>query len=382
MQCVSQRYLLNLPSSIHCILFTVNLFTVMQLHITTYGTYLHVKDAMFDIRRRGDDGKVTSVAKYSADKVTHILLATGTSLSTNAVKLAMRHNVDLVFIEQQGDPIGRVWHAKLGSTTKIRKRQLEASLGLEGLRWTRAWLLTKLDNQTSFVRNLKKHRAQHSDFLDDKLTRLEALALSVSTLAAPEYRTTGDRVTCVADVADSLRGLEGTAGRLYFETMSYVLPADYQFSGRSSRPAQDAFNAFLNYAYGMLYGKVEKTLMVAGLDPYLGFLHRDDYNQLSMVYDFIEPYRGWADEVVFRLFSAKKVNKAHVGEVSGSKNGYSLNADGKALLVNAFNEFLDNDPVRYRGRNLVRSHCMQYDAHQFANELIGKPGGSPDEIKL
>ncbi|TAE21060.1 MAG: CRISPR-associated endonuclease Cas1 [Cytophagales bacterium] len=354
----------------------------MQLHITTYGTYLHVKDAMFDIKRRGEDGRVVSVATYSAEKVTHILLATGTSLSTDAVRLAMRHNVDLVFIEQQGDPIGRVWHAKLGSTTKIRKRQLEASLGAEGLRWTKTWLLAKLDNQAGLIRGLKKHRPQHADYLDDKLIRLEALGLSIRSL---------DGLT-VGAVADSLRGLEGTAGRLYFETLSYVLPRDYQFNGRSSRPAQDGFNAFLNYAYGILYSRVEKTLMVAGLDPYVGFLHRDDYNQLSMVYDFIEPYRGWADEVVFRLFSGKKVNirdpdRAHISAVSGNKNGvaaggYSLNAEGKKLLVDALNEFWDNDPIRYRGRNLTRSHCMQLDAHSFANELIGKTGGAPELEKL
>ncbi|MEZ0539530.1 CRISPR-associated endonuclease Cas1 [Fibrella arboris] len=357
----------------------------MQLHITTYGTYLHVKDAMFDVRRKGDDGKVMS-ATYSAEKVTHVLLATGTSLSTDAVKLAMRFNVDIVFLERDGDPIGRVWHAKLGSTTKIRKRQLEASLGADGLRWTRTWLLAKLDNQAGLIRSMKKHRPQHTDYLDDKLLRIDALALSINTLATPAGRT-----PCVADVADTLRGLEGTAGRLYFETLSYVLPKEYQFTGRSSRPARDAFNAFLNYAYGMLYGKVEKTLMLAGLDPYVGFMHRDDYNQLSMVYDFIEPYRSFADEVVFRLFTGKKVNKSHVSDVSGTRSvggegaagvGYSLNADGKALLVNAFNEFLDNDPIRYRGRNLTRSHCIQLDAHQFANELIGKTGGAPDLLTL
>lgn len=353
----------------------------MQLHITTYGTYLHVKDQMFDVRRKGEDGKLIR-ATYSAEKVTHVLLATGTSLSTDAVKLAMRFNVDIVFLERDGDPIGRVWHAKLGSTTKIRKRQLEASLGADGLRWTRAWLIAKLDNQAGLIRGMKKHRPQHVDYLDDKLLRIEALSLSINTLTSPEGGT-----PCVADVADSLRGLEGTAGRLYFETLSYVLPKEYQFNGRSSRPAQDAFNAFLNYAYGMLYGKVEKTIMLAGLDPYVGFMHRDDYNQLSMVYDFIEPYRSFADEVVFRLFSGKKVNKAHVSEAASTRStgpvgGYSLNAEGKALLVNAFNEFFDNDPIRYRGRNLTRSHCIQLDAHQFANELIGKSGGMPDLIKL
>lgn len=355
----------------------------MQLHITTYGTYLHVKDQMFDVRRKGNEGQVVS-ATYSAEKVTHILLATGTSLSTDAVKLAMRYNVDIVFLERDGDPLGRVWHAKLGSTTKIRKRQLEASLGAEGLRWVRSWLLAKLDQQREFVRGLKKHRPQYADYLNDKLARLDALALSINTLAGSGM---GTEPTRVADVADTLRGLEGTAGRLYFETLSYVLPKDYQFNGRSSRPAQDAFNAFLNYAYGILYSRVEKTLMLAGLDPYVGFLHRDDYNQLSMVYDFIEPYRGFADEVVFRLFSGKKVNqgrgeKSHVSQVSGNKTGLSLSAEGKILLVTAFNEFMDNDPIRYRGRNLTRSHCIQLDAHQFANELIGKTGGTPDLVSL
>lgn len=343
----------------------------MQLHVNTYGTYVHVKDAMFDIRRKGEAGQVVSDT-YSAEKVTHIVLATGTSLSTDAVRLAMRHNVDIVFVEQSGDPIGRVWHAKFGSTTKIRKTQLEASLGAVGVVWTKRWLLTKLDNQREFINDLKKHRPQLADFLNDKLTRIEAMSVSINTLDAPK----------VSDIADTLRGLEGTAGRLYFETLSYVLPPDYQFAGRSSRPAQDSFNAFLNYAYGMLYGRIEKTLIIAGIDPYVGFMHRDDYNQLSMVFDFIEPYRIYADEVVFRLFSAKKVNKSHISPVSagGSRGGavttgWSLNQEGKVLLVSAFNEFMDGDKVRHTGlsgpgRNLTRGHAIQSDAHQFANSLI------------
>ncbi|WP_273209916.1 CRISPR-associated endonuclease Cas1 [Runella zeae] len=328
----------------------------MQLHINTYGTYVHVKDDMFEIRKKNEQGELEK-KHYSALKVTGIVLATGSALSTDAIKLAMMHNVDILFIEQSGDPIGRVWHSKLGSTTKIRKRQLEASLGKEGVTWVKSWLMTKLDNQLSFVKELKKHRPQHVDYLNDKVTRIEALSVSISSLDAPT----------VGEIADTLRGLEGTAGRLYFETLSYVLPKEYTFNGRSMRPAKDAFNAFLNYAYGILYSKIEKALIVAGVDPYVGFMHRDDYNQLSMVFDFIEPYRSFADEVVFRLFSAKKVNKSHLDEL---QNGVSLNKTGKELLVMSFSKFLDDDPIRYRGRNLVRSHVIQLDAHNFANSLI------------
>jgi CRISPR-associated protein Cas1 len=112
---------------------------------------------------------------------------------------------------------------------------------------------------------------------------------------------------------------------------------------------------------------VEKTLIVAGIDPYVGFLHRDDYNQLSMVYDLIEPYRINAETVVFRLFSGKKVNKAHTDAIT---NGHSLNKEGKVLLVTAFNKYFDEDMIRYCGRNQTRSNAMQFDAHAFANSLI------------
>ena len=330
----------------------------MHLHINTYGSYVHVKDETFEIRRKNEQGEVER-QQFAAHKVTGIVMTTGSALSTDAIRLAMQHNVDLLFIEHDGEPIARLWHSKLGSTTKIRKAQLEASLSAEGLRWVRSWLQAKLENQRGFVQDLKKHRSQHADFLNDKLTRLEALAVSVRRQEA----------TTVAAVADTLRGLEGTAGRLYFETLSYVLPADYRFTGRSRRPAADAFNAFLNYAYGILYSRVEKALMVAGVDPYLGFLHRDDYNQLSMVFDFIEPYRTWVDETVFRLFSAKKVNQAHTEPLA---QGVTLNAAGKALLVEAFGRYLDGDSIRHRGRNLLRGVALQADAHQFANALIGR----------
>ena len=77
-------------------------------------------------------------------------------LSTDAVKLAMRHNVDIVFLERDGDPLGRVWHAKLGSTTKIRKAATGGQLGPDGLRWIRAWLLAKLDQSDGLYTRSEK----------------------------------------------------------------------------------------------------------------------------------------------------------------------------------------------------------------------------------
>ena len=327
----------------------------MQIHINTYGSYLHVRDQLFEIKTPNEGtNKVTQLA---AHKVSSIVMATGTALSTDAIKLAMMNNVDIVFLEQHGDPIGRVWHSKLGSTTKIRKAQLQASLNELGLKWIKTWIILKIENQIMFIKDLKKHRPKLIEDLDEKAARLETIKSNINALMADN----------VHEVAENIRGMEGTCGRLYFETISKVFPSNFSFSGRSTRPARDPFNAFLNYAYGMLYSKVEKALIIAGLDPYVGFLHRDDYNQLSFVFDFIEPYRIYAEKVAFRLFTGKKVNQGHYEDIT---NGVSLNKPGKSLLVEAFNKHTMEEVIRYKGKNRTRMNALQMDAHEFANSLI------------
>lgn len=330
---------------------------VMQIYLNTHGTYLHVKEAMFEIRvpTNGDAVK----HHLSAKKVTSIILTVAGALSSDAIRLALMHNVDLILADRSGQPLGRFWHAKLGSTTKIRKRQLAASIGPKGLAYTGRWLTAKLDTQADLLNRLKKHRKHHHELIDERCNRIHKLSAAIATCVADARKTD--------EVADTLRGLEGTAGRIYWQTLSTLTPEPYTFTGRSFRPATDTFNAFLNYGYGILYGRVEKALMTAGLDPYVGFMHRDDYNQKSMVFDFIEPYRPWIDQVVFRLFSGKKINASHYCKLA---SGITLEKPGKELLVKALGDYLDGEKVRHHRRNRSRMNGMLADAHRFAQELL------------
>jgi len=327
----------------------------MQLYITTFGAFLHIKDGMFQVKYT-EDGE-TVKKKIPPKKVSAIVLDRGTSLTYEAVKTALSHNIDIVFAEGDGAPIGRVWHSKLGSTTRIRKRQLEASMNREAIPWVKAWVTDKVNNQIDFIRELKKHRKTKEAEINDVLEKMERISQKVAVL-------NGDTIT---DIADSIRGYEGTAGRYYFGLLSSLLTKEHQFKGRSYRPAADPFNAFLNYGYGILYSRIEKCIMIAGLDPYVGFLHRDDYNQTSFVFDFIEPYRPFVDLTVYRLFSGKKVTKDHYHEIT---NGVGLTKEGKKMIVESFIQRFDTDKIRYRGRNQTRMNAIQQDAHTFANKLI------------
>jgi len=321
----------------------------MELVINTYGSYIHKKGDCFEIK---SDGKVSDL---SVHKVSSIMITTSAYVSTDAIKLAMDHNIDFIFLDKYGEPYGRVWHSKLGSTTLIRRRQLEISQTDEGLMLALEWIGTKLDNQVEHLVSLRKTRSRKSAEITVYIDQLKNCRKKLASLNGN-----------IDDTREVLMGLEGSGGRAYFAALSSVLPEKFKFEGRSRNPAKDEFNTLLNYAYGVLYSKVERGCIIAGIDPYVGIIHKDHYNKKSMVFDMIENFRIWADIVVVKLFAARSVKKEHVDRL---KNGFTLNKEGKKLLIENLNAFFD-ESIRYKGRNIKRVNIIQFECHRVANSLI------------
>lgn len=283
------------------------------------------------------------------------MITTAAYITTDAIKLAMDHNVDIVFLDDFEDPYGRVWHSKLGSTTLIRRRQLEIAETKEGLNLVLGWVRTKLDNQIDLLTRLRNTRTKKSAEITSYLEQLKRCREKLKNVDGT-----------VEEARGTIMGIEGSGGRIYFGAINFLLPDRHRFNGRSRNPAKDEFNALLNYSYGVLYSKVEKGCIIAGLDPYVGLIHTDHYNKKSMVFDLIENFRVWADETVIKLFAGRKVRQEHFDKL---KHGYTLNKDGKALLIGALNSFLD-ESIRYRGRNIKRGDIIQFECHRIANALI------------
>lgn len=321
----------------------------MQLVINTYGSYLRKSGECFLVK---NDDRVFEV---SAKKIDSIMITTSAYLSTDALKYAIENNIDVIFLDEFGDPYGRVWHSKLGSTVLIRRKQLEISAIEEGFELAKEWIIKKLDNQIDFIDRLKRPR-------EDKKEQLEEASQGIKGIKGRLISLTGT----IDDRRGTIMALEGAAGKIYFDTLSYIMPERFKFDGRSRNPARDEFNALLNYGYGVLYSLVEKACIIAGLDPYIGFLHTDNYNKKSLVFDLIEMFRIYAEETVVYLFTGRKVKVEYFDEVKG---GFTLNKDGKAVLIEALNKTFD-ESVRYRGRNIQKRNIIQFECHRIANELI------------
>ena len=322
----------------------------MQLIINTFGSYLQKKGDCFRIKT---DQKKTEV---SCKKVSSILITTAAYITTDAIKLAVDNNIDIVFLDEFGDPYGRIWHPKIGSTTLIRRKQLEIAELHEGFVLSVNWIKTKLINQIDLLKDLRKKRPQKSAKITDFITKIELILDKLNKLDGN-----------LEDRRDTIRGIEGSAGRVYFSAINFLMPERFKFNGRSRNPAKDEFNTLLNYSYGVLYSRIEKACIIAGLDPYIGFIHTDHYNKKSLVFDIIENYRVWAEKTVINLFALRKVKGDMFNKIP---NGLTLNKEGKKVLMTFFNDFLD-ESIRYKRRNIKRLNIIQFDCHNIANSLIG-----------
>lgn len=107
---------------------------------------------------------------------------------------------------------------------------------------------------------------------------------------------------------EALRGAEGRAADLYFRAFAELLPEEFAFGERSRRPPRDPANSLLSLAYTLLAKECESALLVAGLDPYVGYLHEVRYGRPSLALDLMEEFRSvLADSVVLSLLNNRRV---------------------------------------------------------------------------
>lgn len=293
----------------------------------------------------------------SPAKIESIIFSNKAMISTQAVSLALEHNIDLIFLDQYGFPTGRVWFSKMGSTALIRRRQIDAAENRTGLTLVLDMVKKKIDNQIQFLKKLKYARPEKKDVFKDPIETITDCRNSLSK-----------DFTGMDEARSRIMGYEGTAGRAYFTCISKLMPHKFRFKGRSRRPAEDPFNAVLNYCYGVLYSRVEKACIIAGLDPFVGFMHTDNYNKKSMVFDLIEPFRIFAEQTAVYFFTGKKAKETYFDI---REHSCSLNDRGKPVIIDALNRHLE-EKVRYKNRNVKRKHIISHEAHRLANLLLEK----------
>lgn len=315
----------------------------MDVFLDSYGIHLSRHNESFRIK--AEDGNYRDL---SVNKVKRFFITSGISLTSDALLLAVTNDIEVIFNDRSGFPMGSLWNNRFGSIATIRKNQIKFAESSQSVTWITQLIGEKLDNQMALLSALVSVENFIYKEISEVIMKLQELQLSLQ-----KYQKNAMKVA-----APSLRGLEGTASRLYFNSLSKIVPEQYAFKGRSQHPALDMFNCLLNYGYGILYSRIEAGLKKAGLDPSVGIFHRDEYNQPVLVFDIIEKYRVWVDYVVMDLCLQQVIFKEFF---DWEEQKCWLNQEGKRILISSVNDYLSevviiNKRSRSRGEH-INDYC-------------------------
>lgn len=322
----------------------------MELVLNTYGVSLNRDNEAFVISH--SDGR----QRVPVTGITSIHIGKGAQITSDAVMLAVENEIEVIFVDKGGNVVGRIWSPKYGSISTIRKGQLSFTFTADALQWIKGVLCRKIDNQQAMLLMMDTKTAEEQNYVQKSINRLEDYRKKISDIKGE----------IVSDVSATLRGWEGVASRIYFETLNLFLPESLRFASRSQHPAMDLLNAMLNYGYGLLYGKIESALIKVGIDPYIGVLHRDDYNRPVLVYDIIELYRVWIDYVVYSLAIQNPFTEEYYSvREDGS---YWLEPLGRRVLIQSVNDYLE-EVINVKGVSRSRQTQMLLYVQDLAQKF-------------
>lgn len=319
-----------------------NATTTLALH--GFGARLRVKDGLFAVTVPDLPGLNQHRAEtFAPQSIDTILLHPKTSVSADALLLAQNHQVNVIVLDEHEMPTSFFAGLKSPASILIWKQQLLLHNTPQGLAFAQQWLCTKTRRQIEWLTKMRSYRTGDALALVDKcLASLRVTLVNLANTPLAPFK----------EAVGRLQGLEGASQKQYLNTISALLPVQNRFDLRSRRPANDLFNALLNFGYGILYHWVEQALWAAGLNPYIGFLHgSEDRLNKTLLFDFIESYRPWVDKVIFKLCTSKVATSALHTQVLES-GGLWLNAAGKRLVVERVTRKFNQKRVQLADANL------------------------------
>lgn len=325
---------------------------VKHLIADTFGSHVGKYSERLKITQKGQT--LAQAPLIHLDTVS--VLSMGVSISADALEACCERGIPIFFIDTTGEPYASIYSSGLAGTVLTRREQLRAYDDQRGALLGVAFATGKIQNQATTLRYLAKTRKDTPSGNELRLAAGDVL----------DHLGWLDRLQ--GNTVDELRGsilaAEGNAAQVYWQAVRAVIPDAYQWPSRVGRGAKDAINSLLNYGYGILYGQMERALVLAGLDPYAGFIHVDRPGKPSLVLDLIEEFRQVAvDRVVFGLaarnFGVEQDEKGRLSEAT--RRGF---ADHILQHLEA--------GVRYGDKRHPLRHVIQMQARRLAAFLRGE----------
>ncbi|MDD4465522.1 MAG: type I-C CRISPR-associated endonuclease Cas1c [Dehalococcoidales bacterium] len=263
------------------------------LFVTTQGSYIHRDGEAVLVET---DGNIK--LRVPVHTLQGIVCFGQVSMSPPLIGLCAQRGVAVSFLTKNGRFWGRVQGPVSGNVLLRREQYRSADNLTKSADIARSIIIAKLNNCRVVL--LRAARAYPDKQGRDKVVKTSEHLFEILKLLKSEQPL------------DTLRGIEGEGARKYFEVFDNLIMAqndNFFFKERNRRPPLDNMNALLSFLYTLVVHDVASALETVGLDPAVGFLHRDRSGRPSLALDMMEEFRPYlADRLALSLVNLKQVS--------------------------------------------------------------------------
>lgn len=264
------------------------------LFVTTQGVILHRDGEAINIRDKGE-----SILKMPIHLLNGVVCYGAVTVTQPCMALCAENDVLISFLTEYGKFVARVTGPVSGNVL-LRKTQYRYS--------------EDSDKSSLIARRILTSKISNSRITLQRFCRDHGDAKGVERVKNQVDSLKGIiRLLENSENLDTIRGREGEAARRYFSVFDNMILTNrdtFSFSERSRRPPMDPVNCLLSFIYTLLVHDVESACETVGLDPAVGFLHRDRPGRPGLALDLMEELRSFlADRLVLSLINRNQLKK-------------------------------------------------------------------------
>lgn len=264
------------------------------LYVTNPKAYLQKLDDTLVVRVENE--KLIQLPFHLLDS---IIVFSYLGCSPAVIGECSKHGISISYLDESGKFLGK-YEGPISGNVLLRKAQYISAIDeSKALAISKRFIAAKIHNSKGV---LMRYKRDYPESCDDAFIKI------IDSLSRNEKNAT------ICETPNELRGIEGDSAHAYFSVFDKLLitnKEEIRFSSRLRRPSPDPVNAMLSFFYTILCRDIVSACESIGLDPQVGFLHKDRPGRASLALDLMEEFRSpYVDRFIVSLFNRKQIKRS------------------------------------------------------------------------
>lgn len=283
----------------------------MNLYINEYGAKIKKSGGKLVIEK---DSEI--LGEYPLEKLESITLFTTNQITSQCIEELAENNVSITWLSYAGKLVGCLYNPDSIDINRQKCQFDNLSNHDLNLEISKKIINAKIHNQRTFL------------YRQNTNAQIEEVKTIISTL--DKYKKSAEQSKSIEEIL----GHEGNSANKYYEGLRYFIPKEYNFARRTKNPPLDCVSSVLSFAYTLLFNDLFLAINNAGLNPYVGVMHKLRNGHPALVSDLMEEWRPIISDAI-----AMDILKNHITTEDfqyTEKGAVYLNKSGSKKLISLY----------------------------------------------